>query len=160
MKKKSVALFSMAMFLLLTGCGDPCEKALNKAESCFKKQKGKATKAEGPRFTQICKMNRDKFKKCLKIKDCVKYQACISKAGTDPKALKEFNKFNMLAPKKVEAKPADPVAPAEKADPMAAETKPADPMAADTKPADPMAAETKPGDPMAPADTKPADPMK
>ncbi|MBN2723509.1 MAG: hypothetical protein JXR95_05495 [Deltaproteobacteria bacterium] len=74
------------------GCSDPCEKAVKKAQSCLEKEGKKENKADPPVFLQICKQNRDKFKKCLSINDCVKYRECISKAGTDEKAEKELNK--------------------------------------------------------------------
>ncbi len=118
MRNKLAALFSIALIFLISGCADPCEKAHKKAESCFKKQKGKPGKSEGPRFLQLCKMNRSAFSKCLKITDCTRYQECISKAGTDPKALEEFNKKNPGAA----TEPAMAPAPAMTAEPAMAPT--------------------------------------
>ena len=94
MKMVFITTVAFALPLLMSGCADPCDKALKKAESCYKKQKGRQGKSEAPKFLQVCKLNRSKFKSCLDIKDCTKFRKCISKAGTDPKAVTELNKLN------------------------------------------------------------------
>jgi hypothetical protein len=89
MNQVYLALVGVSL-LTLVACDVPCDENLKKAQSCFKK-KGKVEKPEEVgQFMQVCKLNSSKFEKCLKIKDCKAYSDCLSKAGTDPKAVESL----------------------------------------------------------------------
>ncbi len=130
------SLLAVTLLLFATACSDPCEKAVKKAEACLKKQKGKAGKTEAPRFIQLCKMNTARFKKCLDLKDCAAYQKCISNAGTDPEALKAYQKSAKKRETEVPAE-ASPTKPTQDATPPAkpAPEKPTKPATPPTQPA-------------------------
>ena len=82
------AVFSL--FIALTfaaGCADPCDKALKKMQKCWAMtQKKEENKADAAIFAQVCKLEKTKFEKCLKITDCAEYAKCLSAAAEDPRA--------------------------------------------------------------------------
>ncbi len=123
--KKFLLLIPFIVISYLSGCSEPCDKAQKKAESCYKKAKGKPKNNEKAAFLELCKINKSKFKKCLSIKDCKKYSECISKASTDPKAVAEIQKRKIEEGEEVAPAPAMAPAPAIKEAPMAETKNPA-----------------------------------
>jgi len=80
----------LSLFIALTfaaGCADPCDKALKKMQKCWAMtQKKEENKADAAIFAQVCKLEKTKFEKCLKITDCAEYAKCLSAAAEDPRA--------------------------------------------------------------------------
>ncbi|MBU1244714.1 hypothetical protein KJ612_16060 [Myxococcota bacterium] len=158
---RPVAAMSLCVLIAFAaGCGEPCDKSLAKMQKCWKvTQKKDENPADAAIYMQVCKAERSKFVKCMKITDCGEYSKCISEASTDPRAV-EILKQNAeavtgdapAAPADMPAAPADmPAAPADM--PAAPADAPADmPAAPADTPADMPAA---PADtPAAPADMK------
>ena len=94
---------------LVAGCGEPCDKSLQKMQKCWKAtNKKEANPADGAIFMQVCKAERSKFVKCSKMTDCGEYTKCISDAATDPRAVEILNQNGELpAPADMPAAPAD-----------------------------------------------------
>jgi hypothetical protein len=83
--KKIMAIVFVSVFslgVLGAGCGDPCEKAVDKMIECTKHEKAKEMlKKKKDEFIKECKKkgDKDKLKKCLD-KDCDKFGECMEKA--------------------------------------------------------------------------------
>ena len=71
--------------LAATGCGDPCEKAVNKTIECMGKESKKAKEEfakEKDKAIEACKKSDDqkkRAKECLKESDCKKFIECMTK---------------------------------------------------------------------------------
>ena len=114
---RQVGLVGMLTVFLFAGCSDPCEKALAKMQKCWKlTQKKEENKADAAIFSEVCKHEKGKFKKCLKITDCTEYAKCISDAATDPRAVEILKKQAAGVEADMPAAPAEADMPAAPAD--------------------------------------------
>ena len=99
-------------FVGLASCENPCDKALKKAQKCWKikNPKKEPNNADPPIFLQVCKLEEKKFAKCLKIKDCDEYAKCISQAAADPRAVEMLKQTTPPEPGMTPAEPTPPAA--------------------------------------------------
>ena len=67
------------------GCQRPCKEAHSKWQKCMAHYGGteaaKKLEQEKDSFFRACKKNPDKYKACLKERDCEKFSACLDKIG-------------------------------------------------------------------------------
>ena len=89
--KKSLSVVLACVFCLgaisFAGCGDPCEKAVDKMIECMGEEEGGKKIAEGMKkkrdeMVKECKEDKDKIdqlKKCNKESDCKKFMKCLMK---------------------------------------------------------------------------------
>ena len=91
---RPVAAMSLWIVIVFAaGCGEPCDKSLQKMQKCWKAtQKKDANPADAAIFLQVCKAEREKFKKCSGLTDCAEFSKCISEAATDPRAVEILQK--------------------------------------------------------------------
>jgi hypothetical protein len=103
--KKLLVVTALGLFFIY-GCSEPCETALNKAKKCLKKAGKPLDKGDPPKFLLICKGNKKAFEKCNKLSDCAEFQKCISEAGSQKEAVKDFKKLqNNVSKEKSSEKP-------------------------------------------------------
>jgi hypothetical protein len=87
--KRTLAILLTCAFafggLAATGCGDPCEKAVDKTIECFgkdsKELKEKMAKEKKEMVEKCKKSDKDKkkAKECVKESDCKKFLDCLMK---------------------------------------------------------------------------------
>lgn len=91
--RKTLTILLTCVFCLgaftVAGCGDPCEKAVDKMIECMSedgemgKEMGEAMKKERDSMIKKCKEGskeeKDKMKKCVKESDCKKFMECMMK---------------------------------------------------------------------------------